>query len=142
MTVLSKELIEKLSKAQSQDEVNELLKAAGCEEEDAAQIWEELSRKREAGESVLSLEELDAVSGGVDRDWLTEKCAATVEPGSHCWSNDRCYLDEVIYTNPPTSIPCSICGTHLYYVYTDFDSNPSDDVNHYKCPNCGNEESW
>ena len=93
------------------------------------------NRRRETGE--LCLDELDAISGGTDRDWLTEGCAATVEYKSWCDSNDSCIFFDVTYDHPPSSAKCPICGTNLYVDYTDYATNPNDDVTHYRCKNCG-----
>ena len=57
----------------------------------------------------LSLDELEAVSGGSDRNWLTDGCSATVEIGSWCWSDDTCIRYDVTYDNLP-SHHCSKCG--------------------------------
>ena len=47
----------------------------------------------------LDLEELDAVSGGADRDWRKDGCAATCEWDSWCGSNDNCVIFDVTYSN-------------------------------------------
>ena len=72
------------------------------DESKAGQIWNEISSHRKDKE--LSLDELEAVSGGADRDWLTSGCAATVEPGSWCDSNDMCHVWDVTYDHIPTVI--------------------------------------
>ena len=50
----------------------EILKAAGEEitAEEAAQLFEKAKAKKTGRE--LSLDELEAVSGGADRNWVTE----------------------------------------------------------------------
>ena len=65
MAELSKELVEKLKKAQRIEEVAELLKADGQEtnEQEIQQIWTELTKRRQEDEQKLSLDELDEVSG-------------------------------------------------------------------------------
>ena len=67
-----------------------------------------------ADSSQLSVDELEAVSGGADRNWVTEGCAATVEYGSWCGSNDRCVVRDVTYSFEPTSHLCPNCGKHMY----------------------------
>ena len=47
----------------------------------------------------LDLDELDVVSGGADRDWVCDGCAATCETNSWCWSSDRCVIWDVTYDN-------------------------------------------
>ena len=86
---ITDELRKKLLVARSADEVVELAKADGQEitAEDAAQLWEEVLKGREQVGKELSLDELAAVNGGV-RNFVTEGCAATVEPGSNCWGAD------------------------------------------------------
>ena len=135
MANLSGELIAKLLKAQNMEETAALLKAAGEDETQAERLWNEISAQRE--EKQLSLDELEAVSGGADRDWLTEGCAATVEYKSWCDSNDNCIYFDVTYDHPPTNSKCPVCGTYLYVDYTEYDTNPNDDVTHYRCKNCG-----
>ena len=78
MINITKELIAKLLAAQDVNEVTALLKAEGqgISPEDAERLWEEILRKREKDGKELSLDELEAVSGG--RDYETEGCAATV----------------------------------------------------------------
>ena len=104
---ITDELKAKLLAAQSAGEVTALLEAEGREisPEDAARIWEGLEARREDGRK-LSLDELDAVSGG-NRDWVKEGCAATVEAGSDCWGTDACdwVLVEYDYFNPEQKCP-------------------------------------
>ena len=92
MLNITNELKAKLLAAKSAEEVTELLKTDGQEitPEDAARLWEEISRRRNQDGSELSPDELEAVSGGSDRDWLSDGCAATVDPDSLCWSDDYC----------------------------------------------------
>ena len=106
MFIITKELKAKLLAAQDVNEVTALLKAEGqgISPEDAERLWEEILRKREKDGKELSLDELEAVSGGADRDWLTSGCAATVEPGSWCDSNDMCHVWDVTYDHIPTVI--------------------------------------
>ena len=86
-----KELEQKIAAASSPQELQRILNDAGEKigPEDAAKLFEKLQNCGTAQE--LSPDELEAVSGGV-RDWVTEGCAATVECGSICWSDDHCPL--------------------------------------------------
>ena len=141
MLNITNELKAKLLAAKSAEEVTELVKAAGQEitAEDAAHIWEEISRKREQDGKELSLDELEAVSGGADRNWATQGCAATVEYGSWCDSNDYCSIWDVTYDNPPLGSKCPNCGTSLYRSY-EIDYPYMREVAYKRCKNCGYKE--
>lgn len=91
--------------------------------------------KNSAGktEGELSEDELETVTGG-RRDWLTDGCASTVEPGSSCWSNDACRLFDETYFHKPYQY-CSVCGQGILYKYN-FDELDND---YYRCNNCGAE---
>ena len=119
----------KLKNAQDPEQVLELLKEEGCEisQEGAERIFQEITHLRERE---LSLDELEAVAGGADRDWLDQGCAATVEPGSWCWSNDNCVVWDVTYDHAPTEKTCQECGGMMYYA----------DMNLFKCIVCGATE--
>ena len=75
MLHLTNELKAKLLAAQSEEEAAELVKADGQEitAEESAQLWEEISCMREKDGKELSLDELEAIGGGEDRDWLWKK---------------------------------------------------------------------
>ena len=111
MTEISNELKAKLSKAQSVEEIAGLLKADGQDEALAEKIWRELEAARASDGAELSLEELEAVAGGVtSRNWWTEGCAASVEEGSDCWGTDGgCVFHNISYYNFPKS-KCPKCG--------------------------------
>ena len=138
MITLTDELKTKLLAAQDVNEVTALLKAEGqgISPEDAERLWEEILRKREKDGKELSLDELEAVSGGADRDWLTSGCAATVEPGSWCGSNDMCYVWDVTYDHIPVG-ECSVCGGVLVRTFSVWVSGH--DESHYQCARCGRE---
>ena len=109
---MSEELRAKLMTAQSLEEVTELLKEAGADEPLAERLWAELEHKREADGRELSLDELDAVSGG--RDYFKDGCASTVEPGSDCWNVDGgCVLVYYEYEHMPNAY-CENCGGPCY----------------------------
>lgn len=46
--------------------------------ENAAQLLQEAGVDAPQADKELNLDELEAISGGADRDWLTDGCAATV----------------------------------------------------------------
>lgn len=93
-----------------------------------------MEMKRE--EQALSLDELEAVSGGADRDWPKDGCAATVEYDSWCGSNDYCNRWDVTYRHAPTKLVCPLCGNSLYLEKTEHDSRDNDEINYYRC-RCG-----
>ena len=134
MLNLTSELKSKLLKAESAEEAAALLRPSGVDDALATQIWNELCAHR--GDKELSLDELEAVSGGADRNWVKDGCAATVEPGSRCGSNDACWKWDVTYDNAPTTMVCPLCGKYLYHEKTEYATNPNDDVSYYRCV-CG-----
>ena len=85
----------RLSEANSLEEVEDALKDSP--ELDAKRVWQELQNRRSNMSQLLDLNELDAVSGGADRDWKKDGCAATCEASSWCWSNDYCMVWDVTY---------------------------------------------
>ena len=85
----------KLSNARSLNEVKSIL--SGAEGVDCERVWGEIGKHRSIRSEKLDLNELESVSGGEDRDWITDGCAATCEDGSWCGSNDRCYVWDVTY---------------------------------------------
>ena len=110
---MNEELQSRLFRARSAEQVAELLTAAGQEisAEDVDHIWQEIEHHKTNVE--LSLDELDAVSGGADRDWAVDDCAATVEQGSWCDSNDKCILIDVTYEHLPCG-DCPYCDGKVY----------------------------
>ena len=134
MLNITKELKTKLLAAESAEEVTELIKADGQEitAEDAVHLWEEIERKRNADGKELSLDELDAITGG--RDWPTQGCAATVEPGSDCWfGTDFCYscLGQM-YENAPVKRRCGVCNYYPLYEKETFERKEI-----FVCKQCG-----
>ena len=117
MLNITNELKAKLLAAKSAEEVADLLKADGQEVEpdDAEKLWMEVTKKRQKNDRKLYVDELDAVSGGADRDWLEVGCAATVEPGSWCGSNDWCAIADVTYENSPNKV-CLYCGRYSIFI--------------------------
>ena len=95
--MLDNRLKERLNEADSREEVESLLQ--NHPELDADRIWEEIENHRSGQSEKLDLAELDAVSGGADRDWRRDGCAATCEAGSWCGSNDYCMIWDVTYDN-------------------------------------------
>ena len=136
MTINREELKKKALEAASAEEIMEILKAAGEEitAEEAAQFFEKAQAKKTDKE--LSLDELEAVSGGADRNWVTEGCAATVEYGSWCDSTDRCIYWDVTYDFQPTSMLCPNCGKNMYLQNT-IHLTGLEYENQYRCKFCG-----
>ena len=92
---MNADLKTKLSKASSLEEVKGMLGAGSGV--DAEQLWREIEKHRSGQSEKLDLNELDAVSGGADRSWTKDGCAATCEYDSWCGSNDFCYCFDVTY---------------------------------------------
>ena len=110
MAINREELKKQVMNAASAEEIMEFVKAAGEEitAEEAAQLFEKVQARKTERE--LSLDELEAVSGGADRDWLTEGCA-NLTTTSYCWTGlDYCDLWDVTYTHEPFAYPCRYCG--------------------------------
>ena len=128
MAINREELKKKAMKAASAEEVMEIVRAAGEEitAEEAKKFFETL--KKSQADQELSLDELEAVSGGA-RNAATEGCAATVEAGRSCFFTDFCAIAFTMYDVYPVSGTCSQCGgAPVYY----------DDVNGYfVCSRCG-----
>ena len=95
--MISAELKEKLSHSNTLEEIKGLL--SEHPELDAERIWQEIANHRSGKNEKLDLQELEAVSGGSDRDWRRDGCAATCEAGSWCGSNDFCMIWDVTYDN-------------------------------------------
>ena len=122
------ELKKKAMKAASAEEVMEIVRAAGEEitAEEAKKFFETL--KKSQADQELSLDELEAVSGG--RNAMTEGCAATVEPGSYCYFTDDCngafFVNYEVY---PYDASCPDDGQNPMYW----------DLLHrcFICPKCG-----
>ena len=111
--MLDNQLKDKLSNANSLAEVKEIL--GGNPELNPTRVWQELENHRSVKAEKLDLNELDAVSGGADRDWQKEGCAATAEPASWCWSNDQCIVWDVTYDN--FWVTCPDGHEHVYKNY-------------------------
>ena len=129
---ITKELKEKLLKANSLEEVRALLGDTATEEE-TARVWRDIQRHRAPDDLVeTDDDELEAVSGGEegDRDWLTQGCSATVEYDSWCWSDDCCTHWDTTYVNLEA---CPNGGRHDWEYYTaGLIPTP-----HRKCRSCG-----
>ena len=95
--MLNNELKARLNNAKNLAEVKEILK--NNLEINAEQVWKEIEKHQSAKNEKLDLDELDAVSGGADRDWQKDGCAATCEETSWCGSNDFCQIWDVTYDN-------------------------------------------
>ena len=95
--MVSNELKTRLNAAESLAEVQDILK--GRSDINAERAWQEIESHRSNRNEKLDLGELDAVSGGADRDWKKDGCAATCEASSWCGSNDYCMIWDVTYDN-------------------------------------------
>ena len=122
MAIDREELKKKAFAAASAEEVMELVRAAGEEitEKEAKEFFEnaqKLKASAQKADDELSLEELEAISGGDifnRRDYSKEGCAATVGIDSFCWSNDSCYFVDITYIAKPR-MECKICGRGAWH---------------------------
>jgi hypothetical protein len=137
MAIDREELEKKAIEAASAEEVMEIVRAAGEEitAEEAASFFKAVQERK--ADKELSLDELEAVAGGEDRDWLRDGCAATVEAGSDCYGTDMCGLWPVTYEHRPTRHKCSVCGGILYSNGSTGGGFFEEEVYHYKCASCG-----
>ena len=135
MAEFSLELRSKLKKAASREEVEALLKADGQDTALTDEVWAKAEELRARDGQELSLDELEDVAGG--RDWWTEGCAATVEPGSDCWATDGgCRISNIAYGYPPDHY-CPRCKRPCYKMQYNVDYGYF-----YKCRNCGDFYNW
>ena len=136
MAIKREGLKKKTLAAASAEEIMEIMAAAGEEitAEAAARLFEKAQAKKTGKE--LSLDEMEAVSGGADRNWVTDGCAATVEYGSRCRSNDRCIYFDVTYDFQPTSTLCPNCGQNMYLQNT-INHSSTEFEEQYRCKFCG-----
>ena len=125
-------MIGKIRKAASAEEIAGLLRAQGEDEAYARRIWQERQGRED---QELSLDELEVVSGGADRNWLTDSCAATVEAGSWCGTNDDCVWAYVTYDHSPYAKPCPQCGGQMYHEKT-VSGKRHNSIHYYKCLRC------
>ncbi len=94
-----RELRGKLIRARDIEEVRAILGPETAEEE-IDQVWQEIEAHRPAdGLEAVDDDELDAVSGGADRDLDKDGCSASVEEGSWCGSDDYCKWFDVTYSH-------------------------------------------
>ena len=140
MIELANKVKNELNEAKSLEEVKEILCVAEYDNkeliEEAEQIWKEIEEHRGEGDKELDVDELEAVSGGADRNWVTDGCAATCEEGSRCMSNDYCTLLEVTYEY--FQDPCM--GNHDYKLTGVFTRKLSHSKRYiYTCTKCGKD---
>ena len=141
MSINRDELEKKIMAAESAEEIAELLKADG-QAITPGKAGLLLKKVQALRDRELSLEELEAVSGGAERDWVTDGCAATVEPNSWCDELDACWFFDVTYEHEPIDEFCPVCNSYLYVDKTYHAPNPSDDVKYCRCKNCGYTKSY
>ena len=123
--MIDQKLKAKLTEVNSLKDVEALV--SGYPELNPNQIWREIESHRSSKSEKLDLNELDAVSGGADRDWVKDGCAATCEPLSWCGSNDYCVIWDITYDNFWATCPdrhphewdgdvCTRCGYRRQHV--------------------------
>lgn len=137
---MTNELLVKLLKAGS-EQVEAVLKEEGIEatQDEIDRIKAELDGAAEHDGEALSLDELDAVAGGL-KDWVwnywydEQGCAATVEFGSKCYGVDGgCDFIHNHYIDGPVNVKCS-CGHYMYKKW--IDHRPEGEVGVLRCPYC------
>ena len=96
----------------------------------------ENNMKKPQEDKVLSLDELESVSGGY-RDWSTQGCAATCEVESDCWGTDRCSHVNICYLNFPNKL-CTYCARGD----VEFIGLDADLMQVYRCKKCGFEKKY
>ena len=132
---VTKELKEKLLNADSEKEVKSLL--SGSTEEKASEIWQEIEAYHGAmGLEKVDDDELEAVSGGEDRDWLKEGCSSSAKVGELCFRNDSCSLWTITYSNFD---PCPSGGIHEWVEEKRFYEDAHQFIQ-YRCKKCYNKK--
>ena len=132
---ITKELKEKLLNADSEEEVKSLL--GGSTEEKASEIWQEIEAYHGAmGLEKVDDDELEAVSGGEDRDWLKEGCSSSAKVGELCFRNDSCSLWTITYSNFD---PCPNGGIHEWVEEKRFYEDAHRFIQ-YRCKKCYNKK--
>ena len=132
---ITKELKEKLLNANGEDEVKSLL--GGSAEEKASEIWQEIEAYHGAmGLEKLDDDELEAVSGGEDRDWLKDGCSSSAKVGEFCISDDSCSLWTITYSNFD---PCPSGGIHEWVEEKKFRED-GHQFTLYRCKKCHNKK--
>ena len=127
----TKELKEKLPKANSEEEVKALL-GDSVTEKDVTKIWKEIeAHKADPDLKKVDDDELEAVSGGADRDYLEDGCADTVN-SDWCWFTDLCAGPYISYSNYD---PCPKGGNHDWKYTTENVIGKKNPI--MKCTKCG-----
>lgn len=135
---LSDELRTQLRGAKSREDVAGLVQGAGLEADEEAldKLWGEVSRA--LSDEELSLDELDAVSGGIEisRDYANEGCRWDYTD-SHCWAYDACDVAIYWYHNIPSAYKCPECGHNLNFWETSTEEGwQMSKIEVYRCPRC------
>ena len=139
-TYFSEEIDKKLLEAKSVEDILAIANensTSPVSEEFAEKIFSKVKAIR--GEDVeLDLDELESVSGGkgIHVDFKKDGCKATVEPGSSCWSNDKCNHDEVVYDNYGDSVNCPYGGQHDWVEKDTFGSYGQKVGTEIRCSKC------
>jgi len=138
-TYFSEEIDKKLLEAKSVEDVLAIANensTSPVSKEFAEKIYAKVKTIR-GGDAELDLDELESVSGGkgITVDFIKDGCHATVEPGSSCWSDDKCSHDEVIYDNYDSSI-CPVGGVHDWQVVYKFGSYGQKVGEETRCTKC------
>ena len=114
-----RELRGKLIRAGNMEEVRAIL-GPNAKKAEIDRAWREIEAHRPAeGLETVDDDELEAVSGGniftrpfdpPDRDYEKDGCAASVEYGSWCGSDDACTIYDVTYANKENACLIGVKG--------------------------------
>ncbi len=87
---ITPEIQVELLKAQDAAQVMDILNRSGqeCSAEEAEQIWQEIDHHKVDYKEEVSLDELEAVSGGEERTCGKRSCATTVGRNDSCLMGD------------------------------------------------------
>ena len=142
---MTEKLKTRLYRANNLEEVKEILCVNEDDDpeyiEEVEQIWKEIEGHRKDDDKELDLNELEAVSGGADRNWATEGCSSTVESFIWCFTNDYCELLYITYIHYKD--PCMGNHNYEYYGIIRHRIHPKPEDNNYyevhRCTKCGKE---
>ena len=130
---ITREMRARLIRAKDLEEVRVLLGPDETEEE-IEQAWQEIEAHPAGKLEDVDDDELEAVSGGADRDWEKDGCSASVEDGSWCGSDDKCKIWDVTYDNFD---PCPKGGRHDWkLLYTATGLIGAKKCDKYECQKC------
>lgn len=136
------ELRAKLLKAKGAEEMASVLEEAGQQatEKEIERLAAEVQYASEHDGEQLSLNELDAVSGGSSRNYTKDGCVATVEYNSDCWGEDGgCIAVHYSYAGKPVNVRCPKCGDRYMFKSHYIQYGDQEKIGVLACPYCKTE---